>query len=86
MCFLQGIDPGSKRGKPPSETAEAAPPVGKPLVKPDDLEIIKIGSPLKTVRSLRRPTNPPGHFFTSSSIIGTHDDSDAASSEQVEKK
>ncbi|XP_075902961.1 EF-hand domain-containing family member B isoform X2 [Nelusetta ayraudi] len=78
QILLTGIDPGGKRGKPPSEPAEAT-PVGKPLVKPEDLEIIKIGSPLKTVRTLRRPTNPPGHFFTSSSVIGTHGTADAAS-------
>lgn len=85
FSFLLGIDPGGKRGKPPSEKAEPT-VVGKPLVKPEDLEIIKIGSPLKTVRTLRRPTNPPGHFFTSSSIIGMHDTADAASSEQMGEK
>lgn len=82
FVFLLGIDPGTKWWNPPSETAEAA-RVGRPLVKPEDLEIIKIGSPLKTVRSLRRPTNPPGHFFTSSSIIGAHETSDATASEQI---
>lgn len=77
-----GSDPASKEEAPSSEAA--APPAARALVNPEDLETVKPGSSLKTVRSLRRPTNLPGHFFTSSSVIGAHDGA-AASSEQKQR-
>ena len=39
------------------------------LLKPEELEPVEVGRPLKTPRTLSRPTTVPGHFVTSSSLI-----------------
>ncbi|XP_042346837.1 EF-hand domain-containing family member B [Plectropomus leopardus] len=50
------------------------------LIKPDDLESIKPGSSLKTLRTLRRPREAPDHFKTTSTLIGSVSDPSSSNS------
>ncbi|KAM9852048.1 EF-hand domain-containing family member B [Aulostomus maculatus] len=61
--------PANKERKPSSpQSGEVLP--SKSLIHPEDLEPVKPGSSLKTVRTLRRPRAASDHFITSSSLIG----------------
>ncbi|XP_049902222.1 EF-hand domain-containing family member B isoform X1 [Epinephelus moara] len=64
--------------KPPSESEQL--PASQALIKPEDLEPIKPGSSLKTLRTLRRPRAAPDHFMTSSTLIGSVSDSSTLNS------
>ncbi|XP_026173079.1 EF-hand domain-containing family member B isoform X2 [Mastacembelus armatus] len=55
-------------------TQSAHLPSSKALIAPEDLEPLKPGSSLKTIRTLRRPRAVPDHFITSSSVIGAVSD------------
>ncbi|XP_029307763.1 LOW QUALITY PROTEIN: EF-hand domain-containing family member B [Cottoperca gobio] len=61
--------PANIETEPLSESAQL--PASQALIKPEDLEPIKPGSSLKTVRTLRRPREAPDHFMTSSTLIGS---------------
>ncbi|XP_059195405.1 EF-hand domain-containing family member B isoform X2 [Centropristis striata] len=63
-----------------SSPVSAQLPASQTLVKPEDLEPIKPGSSLKTLRTLRRPRAAPDHFMTSSSLIGAVSDPSTSNS------
>ncbi|XP_034729091.1 EF-hand domain-containing family member B isoform X1 [Etheostoma cragini] len=70
--------PANIERKPSSESAQL--PAPEALIKPEDLEPVKPGSSLKTVRTLRRLRAAPDHFITSSTLIGSVSDPSTSSS------
>ncbi|XP_039662504.1 EF-hand domain-containing family member B isoform X5 [Perca fluviatilis] len=70
--------PANIERKPSPESAQR--PASEALIKPEDLEPVKPGSSLKTVRTLRRPRAAPDHFITSSTLIGSVSDPSTSSS------
>ncbi|KAJ7985431.1 hypothetical protein DPEC_G00351970 [Dallia pectoralis] len=75
---INKVEQGILTREPKTHTApanmkrEALPPSAyKPLVRPEDLEPVTVGSTLKTTKTLRRPRTVPDCFVTSSSLIGS---------------
>lgn len=62
------------------------PEASEALVRPEDLELIKAGSTLKTPKILARPKTVPPSFTTSSSLIGANVGGPSTASESKTNK